>query len=61
MLDSLKERFATLETLEGTTYLAIGGGLILAQILGLVQFIAALAPVAGIVLIGAGAYKTFKK
>ena len=61
MLKSLKEWFLTLKTIEGRTYLWVGGALIAAQFLGVVDFLAALTPLAGVVMVAAGLYKTFTK
>ena len=61
MLKSLKEWFLTLKTIEGRTYLWVGGLLIAAYFVGLVDFLAALTPLAGIVMVAAGLYKTFTK
>lgn len=61
ILESLKKRFATLETLEGSTYLITGIVLIASIILGLIDLIAAVAPIVGILLVAVGAYKIFIK
>ena len=61
LLNELKKRFATLETIEGTTYLALGAALFLSNVFGLIQLAVSLVPFAAIILIAAGAYKTFVK
>ena len=54
IIDEVTERFATLETLEGATYLSIGAGLFFGQMFGLIQL-------ATFILIAIGAFKIFVK
>lgn len=61
MLDKLKERFMNLRTVEGQTYMWLGGGLLLSSMLGLPQYVAAMVPIVGFVMLAAGAWKTFSK
>lgn len=59
ILDILKQRFATLETLAGSVYMIAGALLILATVLGIFQLILDAAPVLGMVLFAIGSYKVF--
>lgn len=61
MIEELKKRFATLETVEGSTYLIMGGVLFVAGLLGLVDLVAKVTPLLAIVMISAGVYKIFVK
>ena len=61
MWNKLKQRFATLETLEGQTYFWIGGALLVSFFLGIPQVVAGLIPIAAVALIALGAYKTLVK
>ena len=58
---TIKEHLWNIETVKAQPFLWIGGGLLVASIMGLVDMVAALTPLAAVIMFGYGLWKSYKK